>query len=667
MFLARQPSSPEPTSEQPNRATGPHGTFTLGPNAQNTQKPTAPGSSSGPGDRVGVTSRPHVGEDKKPDSPGTVGATPPQLPGRQPSSPEPVPEQPSRATGPHGSFTLSPNAQPTVPGSSSGPGDRVNTTPGPHVGENEKPDFSGAVHATPPPDVPGRQPSSPEPTPEQPNRATGPHGTFTPSPDSQNTQKPRVPGTQPGPDERITVTPRPHVGENEKPDSPGTVDATPPPNPFTPGFPSRPDSRANVTTKPRPNIETDRPGSRSSSTTSQPHNPEQSQVSSEPTNRVAGPFEHTTRSIQETRKPATPGFPSRPDEGVTHTREPASTDKPKTPKPTHELSERVSVTPRPSVPERLPSSAEPSSTSSSTSESPSEVTITRGRVASTPRPDNRGTHRQTPESPNGTNERASTTSRPDVPNSRRPATFTSSTVSQTRTTEPSEGFKVNRTQTTGPMIEIDGEMNPQQPDPDSVTPSNRKGLSTSSPTSVVEERVPPATKEQDRQNFTTTLPEILSTTPATLSSNGATVVNEKTSSTFEVGPTNTTISFLTSPTASPPPSFTLHTTVPVVSSTAPSRPVTDAPTSTTAPSKPDFIEPDILIDSELHSTTEDDLKVVVESFETTLPPPNEGQVTNKRCSSTDRSMCHELAICEVATGSCRCKDGFTGDGYSNCT
>ncbi|KAK6023090.1 hypothetical protein OSTOST_11188 [Ostertagia ostertagi] len=205
----QHPSSLEPSSDQPNRATGPHGTFTPSPDSQNTQKSPAPGSSSGPGERntqkspapgsssgpgerVSVTPRPHVGENEKPDSLRPARVTPqPNLPGKQPSSPEPVPEQPSRATGQHGTFTLSPdiqNTQKTAPVSSSGPGDRVSVTPGPHVGENEKP------------------------IPEQPNRATGPHGTFTLGPNAQNTQKPTAPGSSSGPDDRAGITPRPHVG-----------------------------------------------------------------------------------------------------------------------------------------------------------------------------------------------------------------------------------------------------------------------------------------------------------------------------------------------------------------------------------------------------------------------------------------------------------------------
>ncbi|PIO76198.1 RNA polymerase Rpb1 repeat protein [Teladorsagia circumcincta] len=706
----RQPLSPEPTPDQPSRATGPHGTFTSSPDAQNTQKSPAPGLPTGPGDRVSVTPRPQVGENEKPDFSGTANAaSSTNVPGRQPSSPEPTTGEQSKATGPHGTFTVGPDARNTHKSpaleSPTGPGERVSVTPRP-VGENEKPDTSGPVSRTPRPNIPGRQPSSPEPIHEQPDRATGPHGTFTSSPDAQNNEKPPAPGLPPGAEDTVGVTPRPHVGENEKPDSPGSVSGTPQPNipgrqpssteptpdqpsratgprgtftlipdvrttrqPLTSGFPSGPDHRASTTSK--SGIETDGPGSpRSSSTTSQTHNPDR-HLSSRPTNRVTGSIEHTTRpETPATRKPTIPGLPSRPNEGATPTREPnlSSTEKPEKPEQTHELGGRVSVTPRPDVPDRLPSSPERSSTSSSTSESPSQGTTTGSKLAPTPRPNDGGIHGpEIPGSPNGANEKASTTSKPNVPNAQQPGTSTTPAGPPTTSTEQTEGFLVNRTQTTGPMIKIDGEMNPEQTAPDSVTPPNRKGFSTSSTIRVVDGRVPTPTREQDRQNFTTTLPEILSTTPPTFSSNGATVVNEKTSSTFEVGPTNATISSSSSPTASSPPSFTLHTTVPVVSSTAPSRPVTDAPTSTTAPSKPDFIEPDILIDSELHSTTEDDLKVVVESFETTSPPPNEGQVTNKRCSSTDRSMCHELAICEVATGSCRCKDGFTGDGYANCT
>uniref|UniRef100_A0A1I7X8T5 EGF-like domain-containing protein n=1 Tax=Heterorhabditis bacteriophora TaxID=37862 RepID=A0A1I7X8T5_HETBA len=64
-------------------------------------------------------------------------------------------------------------------------------------------------------------------------------------------------------------------------------------------------------------------------------------------------------------------------------------------------------------------------------------------------------------------------------------------------------------------------------------------------------------------------------------------------------------------------------------------------------------------------TTEDDLTVNVLSEATT--PPNDVGMKNARCSYSDRTMCHDLAICEIATGACRCKDGFEGDGYHNCT
>ncbi|XGW14233.1 hypothetical protein V3C99_000510 [Haemonchus contortus] len=127
---------------------------------------------------------------------------------------------------------------------------------------------------------------------------------------------------------------------------------------------------------------------------------------------------------------------------------------------------------------------------------------------------------------------------------------------------------------------------------------------------------------------------------------------------------DTTGDLTSSPTGPNQPTVTVtpredhtNTSITVATTTAPtSTKSSTASTTVSSTSKP-----------ELHSTTEDDLKVVVESFESTSAPTGEVQVTNRRCSSIDRSMCHELAICEVATGSCRCKDGFAGDGYTNCT
>ncbi|KAJ1366550.1 hypothetical protein KIN20_027231 [Parelaphostrongylus tenuis] len=82
----------------------------------------------------------------------------------------------------------------------------------------------------------------------------------------------------------------------------------------------------------------------------------------------------------------------------------------------------------------------------------------------------------------------------------------------------------------------------------------------------------------------------------------------------------------------------------------------------------DTNEHEPLADTGLHSTTEDDLSVIIQSFENTTDVANDQLYRGSgRCSSSDRSMCHELAICEIVTGSCRCKDGYTGDGYTNCT
>ncbi|KAK6053705.1 hypothetical protein COOONC_08792 [Cooperia oncophora] len=288
-----------------------------------------------------------------------------------------------------------------------------------------------------------------------------------------------------------------------------------------------------------------------------------------------------------------------------------------------------------------------------------------GGLDLTPRPEISDPHKpETPGSPRG----SGMTRRPDGPNVQQPGTATSPPGLETTTTEQSRGSGVTTSQTRGPMIKVDGDMNPEQPGPNGVTPPNRGVLSTRTTTRTIEERLTTLIKEQERQNLTTTL-GVATTSPTFATSDG--VTHDKRSSTVGNELTNTTPpsppSFTVPSASQPHPSFTLHTTVSVPVSTAPSRPVTNAPTSTTAPSKPNSIQPDIFIDSELQSTTEDDLKVVVDSFKTTLVPPSEGQVSNKRCSSSDRSMCHELAICEVATGSCRCKDGFIGDGYGNCT
>ncbi|VDM67839.1 unnamed protein product [Strongylus vulgaris] len=129
-------------------------------------------------------------------------------------------------------------------------------------------------------------------------------------------------------------------------------------------------------------------------------------------------------------------------------------------------------------------------------------------------------------------------------------------------------------------------------------------------------------------------------------------------------------SISTSTTSHSPPKITLQRIFTPAPSIAPST----LPSSTSAPEStpsmppldptdfPDFPE------SGLKTTTEDDLSVVIESFESTTEFPNDLAPGKRgRCTSSDRSMCHELAICEIATGACRCKDGFTGDGYTNCT
>ncbi|KAK6744764.1 hypothetical protein RB195_011467 [Necator americanus] len=132
-------------------------------------------------------------------------------------------------------------------------------------------------------------------------------------------------------------------------------------------------------------------------------------------------------------------------------------------------------------------------------------------------------------------------------------------------------------------------------------------------------------------------------------------------------------------TAFPPSSLptTLHpaefelTTAPPTAHSSPPQPssFTDAPTNTHITSSVDQgINPPDVTENGLKATTEDDLSVVVESFESTTGSPNDlPQQKQGRCSASDRTMCHELAICEIATGACRCKDGFTGDGYNNCT
>uniref|UniRef100_A0A0N4WVW6 EGF-like domain-containing protein n=1 Tax=Haemonchus placei TaxID=6290 RepID=A0A0N4WVW6_HAEPC len=263
-----------------------------------------------------------------------------------------------------------------------------------------------------------------------------------------------------------------------------------------------------------------------------------------------------------------------------------------------------------------------------------------------------------------------TTIGPDIPDVQQPGVVTTPVGQTTKTTKQNENIHVTKP-TVVPMIKIDGEMDPGQPHPGNVSPTRATNLPTKTTTTRSGQRSPPPIREQDRQNITTTIMDVLSTTPPTFTTKVPAVTQKERSSPPKSVTTNTTPPSPNPPAASSPQSFTLHTTLPVVSSTAPStapsRPITDAPTSSIAPPKPDFTESDIFVDSELHSTTEDDLKVVVESFESTAAPTGEVQVTNRRCTSTDRSMCHELAICEVATGSCRCKDGFAGDGYTNCT
>uniref|UniRef100_A0A0N5AH65 EGF-like domain-containing protein n=1 Tax=Syphacia muris TaxID=451379 RepID=A0A0N5AH65_9BILA len=39
----------------------------------------------------------------------------------------------------------------------------------------------------------------------------------------------------------------------------------------------------------------------------------------------------------------------------------------------------------------------------------------------------------------------------------------------------------------------------------------------------------------------------------------------------------------------------------------------------------------------------------------------------QKCSATDRTPCHSLALCDVASGMCVCKPGYYGDGYFTCT
>ncbi|KJH50299.1 EGF-like domain protein [Dictyocaulus viviparus] len=113
-------------------------------------------------------------------------------------------------------------------------------------------------------------------------------------------------------------------------------------------------------------------------------------------------------------------------------------------------------------------------------------------------------------------------------------------------------------------------------------------------------------------------------------------------------------------TSSIPPTFT--SLLSTLSSSAQSLFSTDSPLTT--PVDRNTNEPHPITDDRIRSTTEDDLSVVVQSFATTTSAAGE---RSHRCSSLNRSMCHELAICDIVTGSCRCKDGFVGDGYKNCT
>ncbi|RCN30734.1 hypothetical protein ANCCAN_23492 [Ancylostoma caninum] len=142
--------------------------------------------------------------------------------------------------------------------------------------------------------------------------------------------------------------------------------------------------------------------------------------------------------------------------------------------------------------------------------------------------------------------------------------------------------------------------------------------------------------------------------------------------------TNTPSPSFTRTFPSPSPTNPLHSTEFDRSTTAPSTAPrsssqstssTNAPPTTLSTSIPEQdINPPNIADSGIRSTTEDDLSVVVESFESTTGSPNDLAPKKRgRCTLSDRSMCHELAICEIATGACRCKDGFTGDGYTNCT
>ncbi|VDK63228.1 unnamed protein product [Cylicostephanus goldi] len=135
-----------------------------------------------------------------------------------------------------------------------------------------------------------------------------------------------------------------------------------------------------------------------------------------------------------------------------------------------------------------------------------------------------------------------------------------------------------------------------------------------------------------------------------------------------------TISTFAPPPSPSPTPITLQrivTSTPTAPTTAPST----APLSTFAPrstSNHPPLNPTHSVkfpEMGLKTTTEDDLSVVVESFGSTTGIPSDASSLGKhgRCTPSDRSMCHELAICEIATGACRCKDGFSGDGYSNCT
>ncbi|XGW14216.1 hypothetical protein V3C99_000497 [Haemonchus contortus] len=625
------------SSEAPNKVTEPNKTsdLTSKPIPQGTRNPSLPKGTLEPNDETGSTLAPgHLSTDMS-DSPSKQGGTvtttsQPSNPDTPLTSPKPLLElsstsgSPSEVTRPHGKLGLTTESTTTHETS------RVTNR------SSVKAESSLSTHE---PDVPDVEPGKVTPAIGQPTKTSKQNESF----------KVTV---------AHTVGPMTKVDGEMNPEQPHPS-ATPPTNPTvmdigstTPSDFTEPHGKLDLTLGPHSTVthRTSSPPSEldeitvTSLTTSRPDVPDVQQPDSV-TPSVGQPTK-TTKQNENFKITVAPTVgPMTKIDGDMN---------PEQPHPS------VATTRNPTV---MPTR--------STTSTPSDVTEPQGRLDLTSRSDTTTAH-ETSRAPTRSSVKTGTlptTIGPDVSDVQKPGVVTTPVGQTTRTTKQNENTHVTEP-TIVPMIKVDGEMDPEQPRPGNASSSRAMDLPTKSTTRPGQSSSPPF-REQDRQNTTTTIMDVLSTTPATFTTKDPTVTQKERSSPSKSVTTNTTPPLPNPSAATSPISFTLHTTHPVISSTAPStapsRPITDAPTSSIAPPKSYFTEPDIFIDSELHSTTEDDLKVVVESFESTAAPTGDIQVTNRRCSSIDRSMCHELAICEVATGSCRCKDGFAGDGYTNCT